>query len=149
MNLKVSQINGHDIDLGEFKAWLKALEGGLYSQCTKKLQSAVGYCCLGVAKVVLVPLYKQDKDSFGLLTGNVLISDNDPKWLVALQDVQVASFKRKDTKIQNHTVIGLNDDAGFTFVEIAKILRMKYERGVPQESIDAVAQHIYDSKSVI
>jgi hypothetical protein len=146
--LKVTTVGPENkpIDLAQFWAWIKALEGNEFTQCTRKLQDSSGYCCLGVAKKLLVPRYLHNVDEKGFLLGGTL-GQNDPVWLKALQDSKVANFKIKENlKSTDHTVIGLNDDGKFSFAEIAKILRMKFVLGVAQETIDIVAQHIYDAK---
>jgi hypothetical protein len=106
------------INIEQLKLWIAALRSGNYPQGESALQDEDGYCCLGVACKVLIPVDKQELDD-GYLDGGYPISQpSAPQWL---KDIN-ADFGNKTGK----NLAGLNDIDGLSFDEIADLLEMVY-----------------------
>jgi hypothetical protein len=108
-----------EINIKKLKIWIKGLRSGEYTQTTDSLQDEIGYCCLGVACKVLIPVDQQKLNMFGYLFG-VMPNDqpNAPKWL---KDI-IVDFSKKTGKY----LTALNDIDGLSFNEIADVLEMVY-----------------------
>lgn len=97
--------------------WIRALRSGEYAQTTHRLQDEYGYCCLGVACEVLLPI--KIRNRFGFLTGSIPIDQIDaPQWLIDLNKDFDAKTGWLLTKV--------NDELELTFDEIADCLEAVY-----------------------
>jgi len=111
MNTKTKELPEH------IKVWTDALDSGDYPQTTGALCNTEGYCCLGVYAKVVLGLSDVD------LVGPVLSCDYK---VYAEGDMKVYD------DIQNRVNRGSYDkgismnDAGETFVDIAKMIREAY-----------------------
>lgn len=108
------------IDKKGLQLWIKALRSGEYQQTTKRLQDEIGYCCLGVACKVLIPMKNLEfNDRNGFLIGKAPYDQrNSPEWLSKISAIV-------DSKI-NHSLIWLNDAEKYTFDEIADVLELLF-----------------------
>lgn len=108
-----------NINKQQLKKWITALDGGEYPQGKYGLQNINGYCCLGVGCAVTIPKKLLDLDAFGFIDGGVPGSQPAaPKWLIYIDD----DFMSKT----GESLMGLNDDKGYTFPEIATLLELVY-----------------------
>lgn len=110
--------------------WLKALESGDYKQQTGTLGTKRdGYCCLGVAAVVISGF----DDNVIIRFGNLSSSEfNDTLHKLRLRDgdggfseirkIHDADNDREPT-VTISSFVGLNDDALFDFAQIAEFAR--------------------------
>ena len=113
--------------------WIKALESGDFQQGGGQLEIRPGesfahsvyegvnnstdslFCCLGVANKVC--------DLGNMPAGGVLIYNNDK---VGLQSCN-GLFTYGDTVVDSSTLYELNDSKGWTFAEIAQLLKDQYK----------------------
>ncbi len=109
-------------EFAEFKLWLAALYNGKFVQTKRKLQTSEGYCCLGVACVVLIPESKIVRSrETGLIVGGLPnMQKSAPKWL-----------KRINEDVREKLNYGislscLNDSYKYSFNEIAMLLELLY-----------------------
>ena len=102
----------------QIKKWCNALRSGKYKQGKGRLQRQEGYCCLGVACHVFIPKNKIVLHS-GLMDGyNPDDQPSAPIWLDKIND--------RLENISGKYLTQLNDNAGFTFDEIADVLEAVY-----------------------
>ncbi len=107
------------INKRQLKKWIAALDSGEYKQGHGKLQSTFGFCCLGVACKVLIPLDKQARYSNGQLYGGYHESQRSaPEWLKNINN----DFANKT----GERLSVFNDCRDFTFPEIATLLELVY-----------------------
>lgn len=106
------------------RKWIKALESGEYKQCKGQLRKGDSFCCLGV----LCNLHAQEhpdvaaeqryKNSY---MGNVgVLPDAVMAWAGAMDD---CGFMGSGVP----TLAMLNDTEGFSFPEIAKVVRKEWK----------------------
>jgi hypothetical protein len=108
-----------EINKEELRVWIAALRSGKYSQTRGRLQNENGYCCLGVACKVLIPIEKQILSSTGFLVGGMPKHQQDaPEWLNQIDD----DVKQK----KGQSLTELNDYNKFTFSQIADLLEKYY-----------------------
>jgi len=110
MNTKTKELPEH------IKLWTDALDSGDYPQTTGALYNTEGYCCLGVyAKVVLglsdVDLVGQTEEEFQVYAEGVTKVYDD------IQNRVNRGAYAKGIRM---------NDAGETFVDIAKMIREAY-----------------------
>jgi len=99
----------------QIEKWCKALRSGNYKQTTGELQSTEGFCCLGVACKVFIPVDKLRLSSDGFLKGGLpSYQQASPKWL---RNVSHLFYERMGRHLSS-----LNDDEKLTFDEIADCL---------------------------
>lgn len=104
------------------KKWIDALRSGEYTQGYEQLQSAEGYCCLGVLCKINIPLEKQEL-LWGYLYGATpKDQSNTLQWI---RDVNFEMWTKT-----NHSFSQLNDIDGATFDEIADLIQLYYIEGV-------------------
>lgn len=130
------------MNIENMRIWIETLESGQYSQTNGGLHDDKGFCCLGVLcdlKGVEWHLSTDEvaTDFFYVEPGHQvpeLYAMPGPKvlaWLgmndIPCIDAEHLSFSQK-TKMRKHgnpSVAALNDN-GFTFAEIASLLRLQY-----------------------
>jgi hypothetical protein len=101
--------------------WIEELRSGKYQQGHGALQTAQGYCCIGVACTLFSPTHLIDVD--GKLAGLLpLYSLNDPNWLINIDN-------HFETITQGVPLSALNDHLRLTFDEIADCLQAVYIEG--------------------
>lgn len=100
-----------------FIAWINTLYSGIYRKGQHYLQSYNGFCCLGVACMVVIP-ENQLKIQHSRLRGDMPTSQNSPPWLKKIN----ADFKRKT----GLSLVHLNDSTKTTHAEIADLLYAVY-----------------------
>lgn len=105
------------INKKQFDKWIQALRSGKFKQGKGRLESSGGYCCLGVACKVLI---HEDNLSYreGVLYGDFPNDQASPFWLTKIN----YDFKTKTGK----DLSNLNDNADFSFDEIADLLEAVY-----------------------
>lgn len=109
-----------NIPRNEVKTWIRALRSGDYKQTTGSLQSADGFCCLGVACDLFIPKKEKQLGKKGFLVGcNVSDQPAAPKWLLDIQSVGFSEAHRE-------SLVYLNDVEKLTFNEIADLLQAVY-----------------------
>ncbi|RWL14841.1 MAG: hypothetical protein EOR57_31340 [Mesorhizobium sp.] len=90
------------------KLWVEALRSGRYEQTKSTLVDSRGYCCLGVACVVAG---KQDDE----ISDFTNLSDfKDVRKFFGIRDY--------DGDFYGGSLVCLNDDAGYTFEQIAEVI---------------------------
>jgi hypothetical protein len=113
--------------------WVEALRSGRYQQGSGTLQSAKGYCCLGVACAELIPPKLQIREGFdGFLVGQLPAAQyNAPAWLAqvngefALRVNAMPGVLGKS--IQDSTNLSsLNDNHNWTFQQIANAIEQVF-----------------------
>jgi len=108
-------------DIEQIKTWIAALRSGEYKQSKHRLETQGGYCCLGVACKVVIPIDKLELNQYGLINGEY--SDEQtyaPEWLKKINS---------DTefwKTYGESLAGLNDSKGYSFEAIAQIIEDFY-----------------------
>lgn len=108
------------------RKWVNALRSGVYSQTYGELQKKNGFCCLGVACMEFIPMYKLvfeplndgKSGSVKLFGTTPFQQDNAPDWLININ----AHFY----KLTGQNLAALNDIHGFNFDEIADLLQLVY-----------------------
>lgn len=109
-----------NIPVRSIKKWIDALRSGEYKQTKGCLENNDGNCCLGVAVRVIVPNKNLNLD--GQYLYGVCINNQDqpeaPEWL---KNIQYDFASKSGTGL-----IRLNDEANFTFDEIADLLQLVY-----------------------
>jgi hypothetical protein len=107
------------INIEELKTWISALRSGNYEQGKGNLQTNKGFCCLGVACKVLIPVDQQKLNANGFLHGSLPDDQpNAPEWLQEIDD----NFREKTGK----RLVSLNDYENYSFDEIANLLEKNY-----------------------
>lgn len=97
--------------------WTKALRSGEFKQAKGKLQTANGYCCLGVACKILSESHELFGD--GMLIGiTPRTLYNDPEWL---EKINLDFYE-----LTGEHLYHLNDTEDFSFDEIADLLEAVY-----------------------
>lgn len=112
-------------DKKQFLKWLEALRSGKYSQTLYRLQDEKGFCCLGVACKVVIPLKKQqftDAEHLNGSTPSWLNQPHAPKWLIQIN----GDYSTKSRS--GYTLIELNDALSNTFKQIASKLERVYKK---------------------
>lgn len=97
----------------DMKIWVEALRSGKYTQSREALQNDKGFCCLGVACDLFIPIEDVEVcKQTGMLKGG-LPSDqkNAPEWLKRIENYQFRNT-------YNITIAFINDN-GVSFLEIA------------------------------
>lgn len=128
-------------DVEEFLQWIAALKSGTYEQGKQALQSVHGgYCCLGVACIVLGKnlsyRYTDKEDTVKRLAGGLPFNQRDagatiPDWLCNI-DTDFLKFDYRGKGLSAIAIANMND-SGMSFTEIADVLMLYY-----QPEIDAV-----------
>lgn len=113
------------INKKQFNKWLFHLYNETYPQGIRRLQTAQGYCCLGVGCKVLIPEKKLAMADKMLVGGTPSFKNQPavPKWL---QEID-----RRFEELTSRSLSGLNDlgcDSlgSFTHPEIAMLLDLVY-----------------------
>lgn len=106
-------------DIKQIEKWIEALRSGKYSQTIRELQNETGYCCLGVACKVIIPITHQELNENKTLVGGFPTAQrHSPNWLKDINnDVNDKLGK---------SLSSLNDNYGVTFNEIADIIELVY-----------------------
>jgi hypothetical protein len=110
--------------------WLQALESGEYKQSEGELHKDGAYCCLGVATHIFNPNHEALKNNgWRKYKDVILLSKTAPPDVVEslrLRDNH-GSFSSPRTFESSgnawEALVELNDSGGFTFEDIAKIIR--------------------------
>lgn len=119
-------------DKKEFLKWIEALRSGKYPQGKNSLQSAKGYCCLGVACVILIPKNKLVIGSDNRLRYSFPYQQiHAPDWLKQINDNFMLHSSRVIQSFRS--LFELNDKLNYTFTQIADILMETYK-----EELDAI-----------
>jgi hypothetical protein len=109
----------NELSKKDAKKWANALRSGAYPQSVGRLQYLDGYCCLGVACEIFIPPSKQIRE-YGYLCGAMPWEQPDaPTWLAKLSD----EFYNKSG---GSSLVTFNDEAGFSFDEIADVIELVY-----------------------
>lgn len=113
------------------KEWVKALRSGEYKQAAESLRVDDSYCCLGVA----CDLFKDETDGRWNDDGRFIfsnkqgqedwISDQMPDCVSGLLGMSPEGLLVAKVK-SCETLIGLNDDAGMSFPEIAQVIEDQF-----------------------
>lgn len=107
------------INMPQFKKWIAALDSGEYKQGHCGLHTNIGHCCLGVGCAVTIPKELVSLDNNGRMHGGVPGEQPAaPQWLIYIDEDFI--FKTGES------LMGLNDEKGFTFPEIATLLELVY-----------------------
>lgn len=105
--------------------WIQALESEQYSQCRSKLtRDGDSYCCLGVASVIKsCPL---SDDLKHIIYGNQERTlTPDPDWFLKTYGFRYERSIVYDSCEAHFNLAQLND-RGYTFEQIAKIIKASY-----------------------
>jgi len=114
------------------RRWAAALESGEYQQTDGRLRNGGNFCCLGVLCNLHAqdhPEIAQDEDD----PDSYLGADTDLPTLVkdwAGMACTGGAFSDAITDSEGnyrHSLIELNDEAGYTFPEIAKVIRKHWK----------------------
>ena len=108
------------INQRQLKKWIAALDSGKYKQSRHHLQTTFGYCCLGVACVVLIPKDKLTvRHDTNLLRGGFPGDQpHAPSWLKKVE----GDFEKKT----GYPITHFNDHQRYSFGEIATLLELVY-----------------------
>ncbi len=111
----------------QLNEWIDVLYKNEYPQATGQLQSANGYCCLGVACDLLIPKDKQIKllGSERLMGGIPDLQKHAPSWLKKI-NMDFAFLTGKTLIELNDVGIFKENLKEFTFPEIAMMLDLVY-----------------------
>lgn len=107
------------------RKWAAALESDDYKQGTGQLRTKKGsFCCLGV----LCNLHAQDHPEIASKEKRKTIY-LDREDLPAAEVINWAGLSNENPYIKDHrdNLAGLNDSGGFTFKDIAKIIRKHWK----------------------
>lgn len=102
----------------EFRKWIEALDSGDFEQTRETLQDDRGYCCMGVACEVLIPVEKIERAGEYMRGYYPSGQPCAPKWLKLVND----DF---DSKVMS-SLDDLNDSQNMSFPEIATMLELVY-----------------------
>lgn len=106
------------VNIGQLKKWIAALDSGEYKQGKGHLQSGDSYCCLAVGCLIIMPS-SDLRMKFGKLYGDTPIDQRKaPEWL---RKINMDFKKRTDISL-----VSINDYHKFTFPEIATLLELVY-----------------------
>lgn len=116
-------------DKKDIQKWIDALRSGEYKQTKETLQDKNGFCCLGVACDLFIPVREQMMSEQMLLEGGHPIDQrNAPLWLKEINEDFV--FRTRETLASlNDEGILYEEDGNkerFTFDEIADVLQAVY-----------------------
>lgn len=119
VKLKITHtLTGVEINAKELLTWIEALKSGKYPQGRNALQSAEGFCCLGVACEVLISETHLSKYANKLSGCDPWNQPHAPYWL-----------KVMNSDVNNRTGLGLmraNDENRYDFETIAQVLEDVY-----------------------
>lgn len=115
--------------------WIQALESGEYQQCEKRLHDGHGYCCLGVAAVVLGREFEPVDFEWGYHSGD----SRDDFETAGLADVDTEALglwgalgEAAPGSEEGSSLFSYNDGTDWrdpwTFEQIAALLREHPER---------------------
>lgn len=135
--------------------WADMLESGEYPQCVGQLErvnpdtgETVGYCCLGVLDMLAIKRGIIERQFYASETKTDEYGDTYTTQAYALHDgesgvptgkvrewagmksinPEFTDVPLKDSgSVMDVTATGLNDDYGYTFPEIAKLIREQHE----------------------
>lgn len=97
--------------------WVKALRSGEYKQTTGELRNGDEFCCLGVACDLYSKEYGDGWSESGYFLGEYGNLPYEVRHWLGVVDSN-PSLKHSDG-LGATTLIGLNDDCGFSFKQIA------------------------------
>lgn len=112
------------------KLWSKALRSGNYKQTKGKLHDEIGYCCLGVGCAVYqqyvgdLAVVVSPHDSRQFLRYDdeaTILPQKVQKWLGISSHGHLIQDEIIDGR-SHHALTTLNDDAGFTFTQVADFI---------------------------
>lgn len=105
--------------------WIEELRSGRYSQITERLMSQDGYCCLGVACRTAVDLAPCFHNMEFWHAGRAYQTNPPSSWFEEEFGFRFSegfvSFKMSTNKL---SLVDLNDEYGFNFPQIAKVLEL-------------------------
>lgn len=104
--------------------WADALESGKYNQTDSWLKDSRGFCCLGVLCDIVKNELKTDWDDDNSLLGQLTIL---PKEVVKLTGIKTNTDPWIVDEGENQHFSVMNDDLGYTFVDIAKTIRANWK----------------------
>jgi hypothetical protein len=102
----------------EEKKLVAALRSGRYKQTTGVLKNGNAYCCLGVAcKISGIGKFSTDESCLGEVMRLPLAVREKLGWVSW-------SLREDKIKLPSTHLAGLNDDFGFNFKEIARVIEL-------------------------
>lgn len=114
------------------KAWIEALRSGDYKQTSDQLYTGKAYCCLGVAcdlylKEKGLKWTKESKMTYGVkIEDRVLETTELPEEIAAWFGLGIHNNPEVlDKDGAPVTLISLNDDRGYSFKKIAKVIEQQ------------------------
>lgn len=108
-------------DKKEIKLWIKALRSGKYKQTEGTLENGLGYCCLGVACRLFTKNPKTN--SLNQLLGYETEHQPHGKRWLNLIDLKMGC-------VFGISLMGMNDDLGYSFNEIADVIDFFLDNGI-------------------
>lgn len=125
----------------DIRKWVRALRSGKYNQGEFALQSAKGFCCLGVACKIFIPRDKLELTDpvFGTprLSGFTPLNQScAPKWLRMINNdflsrtgIELSVLNDCGVNIHKAPTLGISPVLPLTFDEIADMLELVYIHG--------------------
>jgi hypothetical protein len=114
--------------------WIEALESGKYKQTKGALKDSKGHCCLGVlcelAVVENMATFISKRNIFDQYQYTSIDDTNDVKDGVLPKSVMDWAGMKTDYGYRGNNgrdLFILNDDEGYSFIEIAEVIRKEYE----------------------
>lgn len=114
------------------KAWIKALRSGDYKQTQGQLYTGKAYCCLGVAcdlylKEKGLKWTKETKRTYGIPTEDselqtTELSEDIAAWFGLGIHNNPEVLDKDGARV---SLISLNDDRGYSFKQIAKVIEQQ------------------------
>jgi hypothetical protein len=109
--------------------WIDALRSGDYAQDTSKLHNTFAntYCCLGVLCDLAVKAGVATEEEYGSFGNDEDRSQGTlPNVIGEWSGVDPEGRFKGTTGIAHTSLIGLNDDAGYTFEQIADVIEAQF-----------------------
>ncbi len=123
--------NAHQMKYLNKKAmkWIDALESGEYKQCKGMLKEGTGFCCLGVACEIDDAVEWSEVHKRYIFDGESEFTELPEEYNKQLGltssfgESQGCILYKGEEVIEAESLLNLNDQEGFTFKQIARILR--------------------------
>jgi hypothetical protein len=113
------------MDKGIAERWVAALRSGEYEQTTQNLRDYEGFCCLGV----LCDIHRVEQGTMDWDDDFDYGGDTDRRGdVLPLPVLLWAGMKNQSGTVgSDFSLVGLNDDDGKTFPEIADVIEQNWE----------------------
>ena len=129
----------------DIRKWIEALRSGKYKQSKLSLQSAEGFCCLGVACDIFIPQDKKVLNGEFLAGGFPDFQTHAPDWLKYINNDFASKTLIVNECYQSTSLSNMNDDLSIrdadlynnnlsmNFDEIADMIQLVYLEGAFDE----------------